>query len=144
MLHIKTGSPANFLCFSGYEYLVCMTLQLKINLTTVQCVTYLDSFHGTDHQNSLHYTSTKPTQQAPTAVKSAGLILCMVAEELKHPKPEKKQQITVWDNTFADRCITKSGWPLHSATLQNRLMKQINVSRICSNARYKITSNKSQ
>lgn len=58
------------------------------HLTADQLGPYLDSFHGTDHQHSLHYPSAKPTEQAPGAVQSSRLILCMVAEELKHSKPE--------------------------------------------------------
>lgn len=62
------------------------------NLTTDQSVTYFDSFHGTDHQNSLHHPGSKPTQQASGAVQSTGLILCTIAEELEHPKPEEQSQ----------------------------------------------------
>lgn len=69
------------------------------NLTADQLGTYLDSFHGTDHQNSLHYPSAKPTEQAPGAVQSSRLILCMVAEELKHSKPEEGNRGSgeLWD-----------------------------------------------
>lgn len=78
------------------------------NLTTDQLVTYLDSFHGTDHQNSLHYPGAKPTQQAFGALKSTGLILCMVAEELKHPKPEEGNRASkeLWDK-LTEGCIIK-------------------------------------
>lgn len=52
--------------------------------------TYLDGLHGTDHQDSFHHPGTKSTQQASGAVQSTRLILGMVAEELKHTKPEEK------------------------------------------------------
>lgn len=69
------------------------------NLTTDQLVTYLDGFHGTDHQNSLHYPGSKPTEQAFGAVQSTGLIPCTVAEELKHPKPEEQNRASgeLWE-----------------------------------------------
>ncbi len=62
-------------------------------------VTYLDGFHGTDHQNSLHHPGSEPTHQASGAVQPTGLILCMVAEELKHPKPEEQNRASseLWD-----------------------------------------------
>lgn len=61
-------------------------------MTTDQLVIYLNSFHGTDHQNSLNHPGSKPTQQASGAVQSTGLVLCTVAEELKHPKPEEQNR----------------------------------------------------
>lgn len=62
-----------------------------MTLSTVQFITYLDSFHGADHQNSLHHPGSKPTQQASGAVQSTGLVLRMVTEELKHPKPKENK-----------------------------------------------------
>ena len=80
MLHVYLGCSAHLLRMTPI-----------INLTTDQSVTYLDSFHGTDHQNSLHDAGSEPTQQAFGAVQSTRLISRTVAEELKHPKPERER-----------------------------------------------------
>lgn len=62
-----------------------------LNLTTDQLVTYLDGFHGADHQHGLQDAGAEPTQQASGAVQAAGLVPDVVAEELKHPEPEERR-----------------------------------------------------
>lgn len=65
-------------------------------------LTYLDSFHGTHNQHSLHDPSSEPTQQAPGAVQTTRRILRVVTEELKHAEPKEKNTagIELWERTI--------------------------------------------
>lgn len=72
---------------------LCSGCGIKYPSGTInQVVTYLNSFHGTHHKNSLQDAGSEPTQQALGAVQATVLIPRTVAEELKHPEPEGTEQ----------------------------------------------------
>lgn len=80
---------ALYLSFYTFSYIDTVALYIFEGQLRWASVTHLDCFHWADHQNSLHDPGSKPTQQAFGAVQSTGLILGVVTEELKHPKPNK-------------------------------------------------------